>query len=106
MLGYQRYPFSPAAYTRKARLVEGRVGRIISTEVQMEPWSPAGIIGLPVEEQFRSFPIERFSENLEFVKKTGFDTFYLWGVEWWAWMREKHNDPRFWEQAKTLYRQD
>jgi len=104
LIGYTRYPIVPALYARKAWLVSGRVARIFSSEVQMEPWAPSDILTLPVEEQFRSFSIGDFGRNIEFARRTGFDTFYLWGVEWWAWMRQTHHHPEFWESAKKLYK--
>jgi len=30
------------------------------------------------------------------------DTIYLWGSEWWYWLKEKQNDPKIWEEAKNL----
>ncbi len=105
ILGYIHYPVVPALYARKAWLVSGRVPKIFSSEVQMEPWAPSDIRTLPIEEQFRSFSIDDFDENIQYVRDTGFDTFYLWGVEWWAWMKETKNHPEFWEAAKRLYHQ-
>ena len=37
-------------------------------------------------------------------KKTGLDTFYLWGVEWWYWMKTAQNQPAIWTEAKTLFK--
>lgn len=105
LIGYTRYPIVPALYARKAWLVSGRVARIFSSEVQMEPWARSDLLTLPIEEQFRSFSISDFDSNIEFARNTGFDTFYLWGVEWWAWMRDKHQHPEFWDAAKKLYKQ-
>ncbi len=103
IIGYTHYPFSPAMYARKAWLVRGRVGRVISSEVQMEPWSIGGFIDQPVGDQTAVFTPEDFKKNLAFIRKTGFDTFYFWGVEWWAWMKEKNNDARYWDLARTIF---
>jgi len=43
----------------------------------------------------------QFQQNIKFAQNTGFDTFYLWGSEWWYWMRQIHNRPEFWEEAKN-----
>ncbi|MBI5135171.1 hypothetical protein HZA86_02970 [Candidatus Uhrbacteria bacterium] len=103
ILGYSRYPIVPAAYARKAAIVDSRVGRIISTELQMEPWVPAGFLNTPIENQTPIFTTQDFTNNIEYAKKTGFDTVYLWGVEWWAWMKE-NNHPEYWEAAKGLFK--
>ena len=29
--------------------------------------------------------------------------FYLWGAEWWYWMKEKQNKPEIWDEAKKLF---
>lgn len=103
ILGYSKYPFSPALYARKAWLVRSRVGRVISSEVQMEPWAIGGFVDQPVGDQVAVFGPEDFQKNLEFIQKTGFDTFYLWGVEWWAWMKESNGDARYWDLARTVF---
>jgi len=46
---------------------------------------------------------EQFKKMVGFASGTGFDEFYLWGTEWWYWMKEKHNDPRIWDIAKILF---
>jgi len=47
--------------------------------------------------------IEQFRKNIEFAKNTGIDTFYLWGAEWWYWLKEKQNDSRIWNEARNLF---
>jgi len=34
-----------------------------------------------LEEQEKTMNLERFQKNIEFAKRTGLDTFYLWGAE-------------------------
>jgi hypothetical protein len=46
--------------------------------------------------------LEKFRKNIEFAKKTGLDEFYLWGAEWWYWLKEKQNQPEIWKEAKKL----
>ncbi len=104
VIGYSRYWIAPAAYARKASIVHSRVGRIISTELQMEPWVRGGFLDTPIDDQVTVFSTTDFSNNIEYAKKTGFDTFYLWGVEWWAWMKQ-NNHPEYWQAAQRLYRQ-
>jgi len=46
--------------------------------------------------------IDKFDEIIDFAKKTGFDEQYLWGAEWWYWMKTQGNDE-YWNHAKELF---
>ena len=52
-------------------------------------------------QQLKIFPVEKMKENIDFAEKTSFDEIYLWGVEWWYFMKQKGN-PQYWEYAKSL----
>ena len=54
-------------------------------------------------EQAKFFPLKDFQDIISYAKKTGFDTQYLWGIEWWYWMAE-HGHPEYLEYAKTLFK--
>ncbi len=58
---------------------------------------------LSLEEQEKSMDFSRFQKNINFAKKTGLKEFYLWGAEWWYWMKTKQNKPEIWEEAKKLF---
>ena len=45
---------------------------------------------------------DKFNEMINFSSKTGFDTFYLWGAEWWYWL-DKQGHPEHWQRAKELF---
>jgi len=47
--------------------------------------------------------LDRFRKNIEFARQTGLSEFYLWGSEWWYWMKEKQNNPDIWYEAKKLF---
>jgi len=38
--------------------------------------------------------------NIDFAKRTGFNEIYVWGVEWWYWMKTVHHDARYWNYAQ------
>lgn len=106
IMKYMKYPFPPIYYARKANIAqkENPKLRVIGSELQMEPWMPERSANdVPLDEQFVTMNIEQFRENIEFAKASGFDEHYLWGVEWWYWMKEHKGDDRFWEEAKTLW---
>ncbi len=101
---YVDYPFPPVFYWRKAQIIKNLFNKkTIVVELQAEPWGPRLLYDLPIEEQEKTMNLERFRSNIEFAKRTGFDEFYLWGGEWWFWMKEKQNRPEIWEEAKKLF---
>ena len=101
---YIHYPFPPIFYWRKAQLIKKLFGKkVICIEFQAEPWGPKLLYDSPLEEQEKTMNLEQFRKNVEFAKKTGLDTFYLWGGEWWYWMKVKQNNSRIWEEARNLF---
>jgi len=101
---YIYYPFPPIFYWRKAQLIEKIFNKkVVVIELQAEPWGPKLLYESPLEEQEKTMNLERFKANIEFAKKTGLDEFYLWGGEWWYWLKEKQNKPEIWQEAKKLF---
>ncbi len=101
---YLSYPFPPTYYWLRAQLVKYLYGKeVIVVELQAEPWGPKLLYDLPPEEQKKTMDLKQFKKNIEFARKTGFNIFYLWGAEWWHWMKEKQNQPEIWEEAKKLF---
>jgi hypothetical protein len=101
---YIEYPFPPVFYWRKAKIIKFFFGKkVIVGELQAEPFGPLLLYDLPLAEQEKTMNLERFKNNIEFATKTGFDTFYLWGSEWWFWLKTKQNRPEIWQEAKKLF---
>ena len=75
----------------------------MNVELQAEPWGPKLLYDISLEEQEKTMNAEQFKKNIEYAKKTGFDYHYLWGAEWWYWMKEKQGDPSIWNEAKMLF---
>jgi len=101
---YISYPFPPTFYWRKAQIIEKLFNKkVIVIELQAEPWGPKLLYDSPLAEQEKTMNLERFRYNIEFAKKTGLDTFYLWGAEWWYWMKVKQNQPEIWQEARKLF---
>lgn len=96
------YPLPASFYRAKqtfARLF-GEAKPMIVTELQGETWNKKMPYEISVEEQYISMNPDRFQKILSYASRTGFDTFYLWGVEWWYALKINHNDPRMWDIAK------
>lgn len=101
---YVSYPFPQVFYWRKSQIIEKLFNKkVIVVELQAEPWGPMLLYDSPLEEQEKTMNLEQFRKNIEFAKETGFDEFYLWGAEWWFWLKEKQNQPEIWNEAKKLF---
>lgn len=103
-IGHFKYPLGPDYFKVKAAIMESLFGKkeIINIELQAEPWLKKRPPEMPLEEQLKAFDINQFKENIEYAEEVGFERNYLWGPEWWYWMREKGH-PEFWEEARGLF---
>jgi hypothetical protein len=100
---YFDYFFPPIFYERRANLVKLFFNKeVIGSELQAEAWCPNSIINASLEEQDRTMSLAHFKENVEFAKKIGFNKFYLWGGEWWYWLKVTHDKPEIWNEAKAM----
>jgi len=101
---YVSYPFPPVFYWRKAEIIKKLFNKkVMVVELQAEPWGPKLLYDLPLSEQEKTMNLEQFQKNIEFAEKTGLNTFYLWGGEWWYWLKEIKKDSRIWDGARTLF---
>ncbi len=102
---YFKYPIPPVHYHRKAEIIRKFFNKeVICAELQAEPWGPAPTYVISIEEQEKSMNLDIFKENIEYAKKTGLPKFYLWGGEWWYWMKKEHDQPQIWQEAKKLFK--
>jgi len=100
---YFTYPFPSVYYWRKAKIIHFLFGKkVMVGELQAEPWCKSLIYDCPLKEQEITMNFEQFKKNVEFAKKTGFNTFYFWGVEWWYWLKEKGKES-IWQEAENLF---
>lgn len=103
--GYFTYPIGPNFFRTKERLMrlftEQKTFSII--ELQAEPWASGWLPNIPLEEQAITMNEEKLRENVDYAKRVGFGEIYLWGGEWWYWMKTKKESPAVWETGKTLF---
>ncbi|MEK7663987.1 MAG: glycoside hydrolase family 2 TIM barrel-domain containing protein [Patescibacteria group bacterium] len=96
--------FPPISYFKKAELFSKLYNKkVICVELQAEPWTLKPFFDVPLSEQQKTMNLEQFRKNIDFAKKTGLDEFYFWGTEWWYWLKEKHNKPEIWDEARKLF---
>jgi len=102
---YFYYPLPEVFYWRKAQLIKKFFNKkVICVELQAEPWGPKLLYDSPIAEQEKSMNLEQFRNILGFARRTGFDEFYLWGAEWWFWLKKKQNETGIWDYARELFR--
>jgi hypothetical protein len=96
--------YTPMFYYRRAQVINMLYGKkAIGVELQAEPWCQASVMLAPIEEQQKTMSLDQLKKNIQFAKDTGIDTYYLWGGEWWYWMKEKQNHPEYWQEIKKLF---
>ncbi|OIO45777.1 MAG: hypothetical protein AUJ28_03695 [Parcubacteria group bacterium CG1_02_37_51] len=102
------YPLPPAFYVIKEKLVKmiSPLEEVFVSELQLEPWSDRSIVNIPIAEQLQLMSIEKFKDNLVYTRKIGFDSIYLWGVEWWYYLKVSHGITDYWDTAKELIKEN
>ncbi len=104
-IGYFTYPVGPNFFLFKewlTRLLTDQEHFLV-IELQAEPWANGWVGTLPLEEQFRTMDEKKLQENVEYAKRVGFPEIYLWGGEWWYFLKTKKDYPAVWETAKELF---
>lgn len=103
-LGQFRTVLPPWAYRVKdnfMRILYGKKPSIL-VELSAEPWLLEPIVDVPLETQFSRMNLEKFEDILSYAEKTRFDNQYLWGAEWWYWLKLQDH-PEMWERGKKLF---
>jgi hypothetical protein len=104
ILGVVNYPYPPVFYWRKAVIIKKFFKKdVFVGELQAEPWGRVLLYDSPLEEQKLTMNLDQFKKNIEYAKQTGFKDFYLWGTEWWYWMKMLQQDGSIWGEAKKLF---
>ncbi len=103
-LGQFRTILPPWFYRAKENLVKLFYGEkeTFLIELSLEPWLVDPVKDVPLDVQYSRMDIEKFNEILMYAEKTRYSNQYLWGAEWWYWLREK-GDARFWDRGKELF---
>jgi hypothetical protein len=101
---YFDFPLPPQFYWRKAQLINSLFGKkVISIELQAEPWVYKLYYDVPLAEQEKSMNLNQFKENVSYAQQTGLPEFYFWGAEWWYWLKTTQHQPDIWNEAQKLF---
>jgi len=103
-LGQFRTWLPPWAYRVKENLIALVYGRqeTVLIELSAEPWLLEPIVDSPLEVQFSRMNLQKFEDILEYAEGTRYEKQYLWGAEWWYWLKLQDR-PEMWERGKKLY---
>ena len=103
--GYITYPIGPNFFRFKEMLVRllTHQKNFVVIELQGEPWAPGSLSTVSLEEQWKTMNAEQLLENVRYARQVGFSDVYLWGAEWWYWLKEKKETPALWNAAKEVF---
>lgn len=104
-LGQFKTKLPALVYRMKERAMELLYGpkETFLIELSLEPWLPQPTAETDIETQLSRMDTQKFDEIVTYARKTSFETHYLWGIEWWYYMRERGHSE-FWDKAKELFR--
>jgi hypothetical protein len=103
--GFYTYPIGPRFFQFKYwmnRLFIKQDNAVV-IELQAEPWIAGWTTNQPLEKQFESMNVQKLQDNVSFARQVGFPEIYLWGVEWWYWLKVHQNHPEVWDAAKVMF---
>ncbi len=103
-LGQFKTILPPWFYRVKENLMQARFGEkpTFLIELSLEPWLLEPVIAVPLNIQYERMDIEKMNEIIAYAKGTRFDRQYLWGGEWWYWLREQ-GETEFWNWGQRLF---
>ncbi len=100
---YYEYPLPAGFYSMLAGWAELLTGKsMVIHELQAESWTPNGanIKDLSIEEQYKSMNPERMKDRIDYGIDTGMRDIYIWGMEWWYWLKTTKDRPELWNVVK------
>mgnify|MGYP001184729919 CR=1 FL=1 len=105
-IGYYTYPIGPNFFRFKEKIVRLLTNqeRFIVIELQAEPWANGWVGDASLQEQFRTMDEHQLRDIVTYAKRVRFPEVYLWGAEWWYWLKEKKDYPAVWETAREIFR--
>jgi hypothetical protein len=101
-IGYFYWPSTPRYYVQRVSAVRSIVTKVIVSELQAEPWFKGPPASLQISEQLRLMNPTRLKDNIAFTRRIGVSEVYVWGVEWWYWLKLK-GYPEMWATGKALF---
>jgi hypothetical protein len=104
-IGHFFWPVTPGWYARRISAASKFVDGVFVSELQAEPWGPGPLADMNIDDQLKHMNPEKLRDNVVFVRRMGIPEAYLWGVEWWYWLKEQ-GYPEMWEAGRELFQGD
>ncbi|HVM90293.1 MAG TPA: DMT family transporter [Verrucomicrobiae bacterium] len=102
-IGTIRWLLPADFYADKAAVLKPWIGNVYVSEFQMEPWADQPLTQTPIETQTAQFSLDQMRKNFRYAERIELPAVDFWGVEWWLWMKDKQNQPGYWDEAKTFF---
>ena len=105
-LGQFKTVLPPWFYRVKENIMKLLYGskRTFLIELAAEPWLLEPVTNVPIETQFSRMDVKKFEEILSYARDTRYDTQYLWGAEWWYWLK-LHGHSEMWDRGQQVFTQ-
>ncbi|MBX2866651.1 beta-galactosidase [Candidatus Kaiserbacteria bacterium] len=103
-LGQFRTVLAPWVYRLKEGVLELFFGKkeTFLIELSLEPWLLEPVQDVPVPVQYSRMHVGKFDEIIEYAKATRYERQYLWGGEWWYWLKQ-YGRGELWAHGKALF---
>lgn len=91
----------PGYYKMRAAMFGRNPDTFFVSELQAEPWFiDPSLEGMKNEKLDSTLSLEKFDKNIDYASRAGVSRAYLWGAEWWYWLKETQHDDSYWNKAK------
>lgn len=103
-LGQFRTIIPPWFYRVKEHIMALLYGKkeTMLIELSAEPWLLEPVTNVPIETQYSRMDVAKLNDILEYAKDTRYEKQYLWGAEWWYWLKEKGH-TEMWAKGKEIF---
>lgn len=103
-LGQFRTAIPAFAYRIKENIMSLLYGKkdTYLIELSAEPWLLEPIADTDIEVQYSRMNLEKFNDILTYAEHTRYGKQYLWGAEWWYYLKEKGH-REMWERGLELF---
>ena len=88
----------PAFYRVKAEILGKNISEVFVSELQAEPWFfESDPSNTSIEEQEKTMNVSQLKKHFDYTERVGVSRAYLWGVEWWYWMKDVQGNSKYWK---------
>ena len=105
-IGTFTYPIPPSFFRIKQRIARALLWdfekEFVVIELQGEPWMKLQLYETDPDVQRELLSPEKLDQYMRYAIAADFSTYYVWGVEWWYWLKTNHNDSRYWDYMRAL----